>query len=138
MNTPKTGGCACGEIRYQFNEEPLTAVFCYCKDCQRATGSDKFFSLLLKADCFQVTQGNPTMYKTVAQSGNELERYFCPKCGSTLFGKSKALSVVGLAAVSLDDPNTYEPKMAIYTGSAPKWAVIPENLPQFPANPPMS
>lgn len=135
MNKKMTGGCACGEIRYQFKEEPLNAVFCYCKDCQQATGSDKMFSLLLKIDSFEVTQGNPTMYKTIASNGNELERYFCPKCGSTLFGKSKSLGVVGLAAASVDDSHDYQPKMAIYTKSAPKWAVIPENLPQYPESP---
>jgi len=135
MNKKMTGGCACGAIRYEFDQEPLNTVFCYCKDCQRAAGSDKFFSLILIADCFQLTKGTPTSYKTIAASGNELERFFCPKCGSTLFGKSQALGVVGLAAASLDEPNTYQPKIAIFTASAPQWAVIPDSLPQYPAAP---
>ncbi len=135
MNDKKVGGCACGETRHQFNEPPLNALFCYCKDCQKASGSDKIFSLLLKIDSFEITQGNLSIYKTTAKSGNEVERHFCPKCGSTLFGKSNAMGIMGLAAASLDDSDEYEPKMAIFTNSAPKWAVIPDDIPNFPEIP---
>lgn len=135
MTKHKTGGCHCGEIRYQFSDNPLNAVFCYCKDCQKASGSDKAFSLLLKVDSLEITKGNPSIYTTIAKSNNELKRYFCPKCGSTLFGKSEALGIIGLAVGNLDNSDEYEPKMAIFTKSAPKWAVIPEDIPNFPESP---
>lgn len=135
MDNKVTGGCACGEIRYEFDQEPLNNVFCYCTDCQKATGTDKAFSLILKIDSLKITKGKTKSYITIADSGNQLERHFCPNCGSTLFGMSKALGVMGLAVSNLDNPNAYEPKIAIYTKSAPKWAAIPKDLEQYPASP---
>ena len=33
------GGCACGQVRYQINDDPLFTYACHCTDCQRTTGS---------------------------------------------------------------------------------------------------
>lgn len=38
MNT-LTGGCMCGEVRFEINNEPMAAVLCHCKDCQKLSGS---------------------------------------------------------------------------------------------------
>ncbi len=32
-------------IEYYFDDEPINSSFCYCRDCQKITGSDKFFGL---------------------------------------------------------------------------------------------
>ncbi|BAY36106.1 glutathione-dependent formaldehyde-activating GFA [Nostoc sp. NIES-2111] len=28
-----TGGCQCGQIRYEIRAEPLTLYVCHCKEC---------------------------------------------------------------------------------------------------------
>ena len=35
MNTPYTGGCACGAIRYSISAEPAVMNDCQCRQCQR-------------------------------------------------------------------------------------------------------
>ena len=41
-NTIETGGCLCGNIRYEFKrKDVVSAGHCHCKDCQRITGSGK-------------------------------------------------------------------------------------------------
>jgi len=34
MVAPYTGGCQCGQIRYEIRAEPLTLYACHCKECQ--------------------------------------------------------------------------------------------------------
>src|ERR1700759_2143433 len=34
-----TGGCLCGAVRYEASGEPTMMGYCYCKDCQKASGS---------------------------------------------------------------------------------------------------
>ena len=34
-----TGGCLCGQVRYEADGAPAWTAICYCRDCQRASGS---------------------------------------------------------------------------------------------------
>ena len=35
----RTGGCLCGQLRYEARGEPNFAGHCYCADCRKASGS---------------------------------------------------------------------------------------------------
>lgn len=35
----KTGGCLCGQIRYETKAEPMMTGVCHCKNCQKQAGS---------------------------------------------------------------------------------------------------
>ncbi len=39
MATKFTGGCQCGNIRYEVVGTPKQLVVCHCTDCQRQSGS---------------------------------------------------------------------------------------------------
>ena len=39
MTATFTGGCMCKAIRYECSIEPIGMGICYCRDCQKATGS---------------------------------------------------------------------------------------------------
>ena len=43
------GGCACGQVRYRMNREPLFVHCCHCSWCQRETGSAFVLNGLLEA-----------------------------------------------------------------------------------------
>jgi hypothetical protein len=62
MPTLLTGGYACGAIRYACTADPLLAVNCHCRDCQRASGSAFAAILRLPAAAFSVTKGAPQFY----------------------------------------------------------------------------
>ncbi len=34
-----TGGCLCGQVRYEALGDPIYAGHCYCADCRKASGS---------------------------------------------------------------------------------------------------
>ncbi|RVA88978.1 aldehyde-activating protein, partial [Mesorhizobium sp. M7A.F.Ca.US.006.04.2.1] len=39
MTKRYTGGCACGAIRYETNDEPIFQNHCQCSDCQKRSGT---------------------------------------------------------------------------------------------------
>ena len=39
MNEVITGGCFCGRIRYEIAGDPALQLLCFCKDCQRISGT---------------------------------------------------------------------------------------------------
>src|SRR5258708_6309314 len=124
-----SGGCACGAIRYKFEGEPLFAVNCHCRDCQRETGSAFAAVLGIPSAGFEVTKGNPKHYETRADSGNLTSRVFCGNCGSPLFGQPKGhADMVTIRAGSLDDPSIFRPVQDIYVSSAQPWDFMDPNL----------
>jgi hypothetical protein len=137
MATPFSGGCMCGAIRYECSADPLLALNCHCRDCQRSTGSAFASVLAVPKDALKIT-GEPKYYDVKADSGNMISRGFCPECGSPLFTKLSARAdMMGIKAASLDDPSWHKPAMDIYTSSAQPWDHMNPDLPKSPKMPQM-
>jgi hypothetical protein len=136
MSTLFTGGCACGAIRYEYDAEPLLALNCHCRDCQRASGTAFAAILRVPAAAFTVTKGAPKFYTVTGDSGNTVSRGFCPECGSPLFSRLSGMSgVVGVRVGSLDDPSHYRAVMDIFVASAQPWDHMNPELPKFSGYP---
>ena len=75
MNTPITGGCLCGAVRYEITA-PVTALrACHCLNCQKHTGSGGSVNAVVPKDSFRITKGEPKKYDDSAtQSGRTLSR----------------------------------------------------------------
>ncbi len=132
-----TGHCLCGSITFTIASDPIGARMCWCHDCQRIASGSATVNVLFAAD--DVTFDGPiSTFSMVADSGNTVERGFCPTCGSQLY--SKTLEPAGLPmrvrAGVLDDPQLIAPQAIIWTDGAPKWALLDPTLPHFPKGPP--
>jgi hypothetical protein len=125
------GICGCGNIEYSFEDEPINTAFCYCRECQTHTGSDKWFGLWVPVDKFKFTKGIPSTYTRLGDSGKEVIYQFCSECGTTLCAEIILGNFYSVGASTLRDNNHFAPKMAIYTKSAPDWAVYPDHIPKF-------
>lgn len=124
MATPFSGGCACGAIRYECSAEPLLSFNCHCRDCQRASGSAYASILSVPVAAFTLTKGTPKYHRVTGDSGNTLDRGFCPECGSPVVIEAQRASTYGLIslwAASLDDPSWFRPTMDIFVVSAQPW-----------------
>ena len=131
-----TGGCQCGAVRYESTEEPMVAGFCQCTNCQKFTGAGHAANMLLPEEGFSVT-GETATYEYMADSGNQMVRYFCPACGSPVYGTGSGRpGAVMVRAGGLDDPSIFEAKFALYTDSAQDWDHISGDFPSFPGMPP--
>lgn len=131
MASSRVGGCACGAIRYEFEGDPLTCVYCYCTECQRRTNSDRTFGAWVPSAAFKLTQGSPASFTRRSDSGVELQHQFCSTCGINLYLTSKGFEVVAVCINTLERPHGLTAKMAIFTASAPEWALFSDDIPRF-------
>ncbi|PCJ22045.1 MAG: hypothetical protein COB04_00900 [Gammaproteobacteria bacterium] len=126
-----SGSCSCGEVEYSYEGDPINSVFCYCKECQISTGSDKWFGLWIPNDNFKITKGNPLTHTRVGSSGKDMNKMFCGTCGTTVCVEVVVGGFYSVAVSTLKAAGELSPKMAIYTASAPPWAVYPAGIPKY-------
>lgn len=126
-----TGGCLCGALRYEAPGEPLFTGHCYCTDCQKASGSGFVPFMGFAASAVRFT-GATSSFTTRSARGGDAVRNSCPVCSSLVFGgepgKDEFLTIY---AGTLDDPSGFRPRIAIFAGSRPPWAIIPPGLEVF-------
>ena len=136
---PHTGQCLCGSVRFTIDAEPQGARMCWCRDCQRIASGSATVNVLFPEEAVRYT-GEMTTLRLTADSGNVVERGFCPTCGSQMY--SKTVTPAGLPmrvrAGTLDDPELMAPTAIIWADSAPSWAPLDPQLPRHPKGLPTS
>ena len=75
-----TGGCLCGEVRFEAGMEPKWISHCHCSMCRKHTGAPLGTYVLFPAGSVRWLGREPTRYR----SSKDVERSFCPVCGSTV------------------------------------------------------
>jgi hypothetical protein len=105
MSAVKSGGCACGRIRFEVRLDSGDAYLCHCRMCQRASGN---ISLAMVG----VEQANvswsrePDWYR----SSPIAQRPFCAACGTSLgFRYDEATTKMDLTVAAFDDPSGFRP-----------------------------
>ena len=108
------GGCLCGKVRFTASAAPYRVGLCHCMDCRKHSGS-LFHGFAVFADTSVKVQGETHDYNG---------RTFCPRCGSSVYGRTGDEIEVSLG--SFDEPNQLTPTYEL-------WAVRRESwLPPFP------
>jgi hypothetical protein len=130
MKLPFTGGCLCGNIRYECAAEPILMGNCHCRDCQRSTGTAYAAAILVRRAAMKIF-GEVKYFEAKGDSGAVNERGFCPNCGSRLLSKPPVAEFMGIYAGSLDDPSWFQPTMDFYTASAQPWDFMNPDLLKF-------
>ena len=128
-----TGRCLCGQIAYEFDNEPSMTGICHCLNCQRQAGSA--FSTLAgvpKAE-FTITTGEPKLYvDNDTESGNPVERYFCGNCGSPIYSAIDSQpDNIFLKTGTLDDTAQFTPQFHAWTKTKQEWVALDEAIPQI-------
>ncbi len=131
-----TGGCQCGEIRYQIHDRPLTFYICHCRECQKQSASAFGLSLTVPRAAVEIVQGQPKTWTRTSDSDRTVICSFCPNCGTRLFhDRSYNRETINIKAGTLDDPNCLRPVGNIWTQSAQPWVVISDELLNYSGQP---
>jgi hypothetical protein len=106
---PVTGGCLCGAVKLVTTGRPYRVGLCHCLDCRKLSGAP-----------FSGTAIFPQEAVTVEGETREFAgRHFCPRCGSTLFGRGGDEIEVSLGA--FDAPDSFEPTYELWTVRRESW-----------------
>ncbi len=133
-----SGGCLCGAIRYRIVGAPVFVGQCYCKDCQKATGTGHSTVIGVPETQLRI-EGKPAVYVSRGSSGGQVQRHFCPLCAGRLFTAAESAGPLRMVqAGSLDDPNVVTPTVAVFVKDALSWDRIDPSLAQFERMPPAS
>lgn len=109
-----TGGCLCGAVRIEAAGPPYRVGLCHCMDCRKHHGALFHASAVFPENAVTV-QGETRDYQS---------RFFCPRCGSSMFSRSDDEIEVNLG--TLDAPDQFIPTYELWTIRRESW------LPPFP------
>jgi len=124
-----TGGCLCGEIRYEAHGTPFHPTLCHCSMCRRAAGAPVVAWFSVRRDEYRVTSGTPARYA----SSPGVIRTFCPRCGTSLTFESAAhAEEIDITTASLDDPEAVPPRDHTRTETQLSWMAVTDGLTVFP------
>jgi hypothetical protein len=131
MTEALRGGCFCGGVRFEA-DEVFDAGYCHCTICGRLSGSPVALWANVPARAFRIAAGSPATFA----SSDHWVRYFCPTCGSPVYGRHPApppdgSDLVCFSARSLDDPEIIRPTVHIWCGSRLSYFDTTDNLPRF-------
>ena len=122
---PITGGCQCGACRYEVSGEPLRMIVCFCKECQRQSGSAFGASMILQSADFRFTSGEPSTWVRTAESGRTVKQLFCPACGCRLAHvPTWGAEIINIRAGTLDDFSAFRPSAAYWTRGKVDWVHV--------------
>ena len=132
VETPFSGGCACGAIRYESTAEPVLMLQCHCRDCQRSSGGPFSSFVIVPTEAFKLLKGAPRFHASPSEAGGMTRRGFCSECGSPIVVNAGAApDVVAIRTASLDDPSWFNLQMDVWTSDAHPWDLMDPALPKF-------
>lgn len=126
-----TARCACDRVQMSVRGAVVSMLMCSCLDCQRATGSGHATVALVPAEALAVA-GDIKSFDRPSDSGATFTRYFCPECGTPLYGHSSRAPDIRMVAVGFfaGQNDWYEPNQLIFARSRQTWDLIADHLPQ--------
>jgi hypothetical protein len=134
-NIKISGGCFCGNIRYEITDEVIKTGVCHCHSCQHLSGGSSWPFIVVKTEAIKIS-GNLKEFSRVGGSGHKIHAGFCPECSTTLFGRPELWPhILTVSASSLDKSKEFMPSMHAWTEDAQLWVLFNPDLPKFAQNP---
>jgi hypothetical protein len=115
------GGCLCGQVSYKADGEAAFVAVCHCKHCQKQSGSTFGLVVGVPKPAFSLT-GDVKVYHDRGDSGQPVDRAFCPNCGSLLTTDAAVMpDLIFIKAGTLDDTSWVQPTMQMFCDRAQPW-----------------
>jgi hypothetical protein len=122
----KTGGCACGAVRYEVTGATTKVTYCHCSKCRRWHGHVGAWIGVERAG-FRLVEQHGLKWHAVNPT---VRRGFCAECGSSLFWDEEGglgEKHLGVCAGTIDAPTGLESKAHIYVASKGDYYQLPDD-----------
>jgi hypothetical protein len=125
----RKASCCCGDCSIEVSGEPILNGVCHCDNCKRRTGSAFGWQAYFQDAQVIATNGRFSEH----QIRGEQTRFFCARCGTTLFWKSAFMpEQTGIAAGAFVDPAFPEPTVIATPGRGVEWLTLPQHWARLP------
>lgn len=126
------GGCHCGKVRYEMQEQVQHHTLCHCSDCRKASGAPAVSWALVSRDHIRI-EGTAKSYA----SSPGVERLFCGDCGTSLFYVNETIfpNMIDVQSATLENPDAVPLMAQIQTDERIGWMEALDGLPSFPRYP---
>ena len=121
-----TGGCLCGDIRFQVTKDPIWVGHCHCTLCRRQTGTAFTTGVDFAIEAFEWTKGKPDHYRDAMG----VDRSFCASCGSSISWEPPGRDITVFVG-SLDRADDIQPTCHMFTSTMLPWVKLDDGLPQY-------
>jgi hypothetical protein len=82
-----SGGCHCGQVKFETDLNPMLSMQCNCSSCRRLTGSVNM-GMYYQEDEVNFS-GDQVYYEYEGGSGGNMKMGFCPKCYVRVSGQTR-------------------------------------------------
>ncbi|HMR33688.1 MAG TPA: GFA family protein [Geminicoccaceae bacterium] len=112
-----TGGCLCGAVRFVAEGRPYRVGLCHCLDCRKHGGAPFGAFAVFPAERVGFSGDAPAAYASSAHG----RRFFCRRCGSTVFCRDEGSDEVDLHLGSFDETDRLVPTYELWTVRRESW-----------------
>ncbi|AXI47620.1 aldehyde-activating protein [Sulfitobacter sp. SK012] len=124
------GGCLCGAVSYEVDNNFEKLFLCSCEQCRQISGSAFASNLFGAIEGFDWLSGNGEI-ENYQMPGRDISKSFCRVCGSGVPWASGDGTKMIVPAGSLSGPAIVAERLRIFTSEQPFWA---SDLEQIPAH----
>jgi hypothetical protein len=125
MEKVSTGGCMCGQVRYEVHGVLRDIICCHCEQCRRSSGHFVAATASRKAN-FRLLNDTTLKWYSVKPG---MRRGFCGACGSNLFFEPMSGERISIAAGTLDQPQGLKIAAHIFAAEAGDYYRIEAGVP---------
>jgi len=94
----KTGGCMCGQVKFQSEGPWRNIITCHCEECRRTSGHF-WAATAVEASALELTNDAGLKW---FRSSDVAKRGFCTGCGASLFYQHDDKNYIAIGAGCLD------------------------------------
>lgn len=123
----RTARCACGQAQITLDGEPAQHNVCHCANCRCRTGSAFGISAYFPKEAVVERSGEMACYAFHHAAWNhDQERYFCQRCGTTLYWYlSSRPDLIGVAGGCFTEPPLEAPRHSASHSQKLDWVGLP-------------
>ena len=114
------GTCLCGDVKFNFEYDPMMQFQCHCNICQKVFGTT-LNGLVIPED--ELTcEGEISKFTISGGSGNDLNYHYCPRCSVIIYNKPNLFDgLIYLPAGLLADQIQFKPTVELWTENKAEW-----------------